>query len=79
MGRERERQSEVDSTLSAEPDVGLDPMTLRSKSELKPRFGCSIDCATQMPQGPQFLRTSRGPKTKKFEKYWYRTISSESG
>ena len=31
MGRrEKERESEADSTLSTEPNVGLDPMTARS-------------------------------------------------
>lgn len=29
-GRERERASEADSALNAEPDAGLDPTTLRS-------------------------------------------------
>ena len=29
-GTQRERESEADSALSAEPKVGLDPTTLRS-------------------------------------------------
>ena len=30
VGVQKEREFEADSTLSAEPDVGLDPTTLRS-------------------------------------------------
>ena len=41
--RERERESQADSALSTEPDLGLNLMTLRSQSELKPRVGCSTD------------------------------------
>ena len=49
--RERERESEADFILSAEPNVGLDLMTLRSPPEWKPRVGCLTNCATQVPQG----------------------------
>jgi len=45
---EGERESQADSTLSAEPDVGLDLMTLRSWPELKSRVGRSTDWATQV-------------------------------
>lgn len=38
MGRERE--SQVDSALSVEHDMGLDLMTLRSWPELKSRVEC---------------------------------------
>ena len=34
-----ERESEGDSMLSSEPDVGLNLMTLRSQPESKPRVG----------------------------------------
>jgi len=37
--RERERESQADSALSTEPDAGLDPTTLRSFPERKPRVG----------------------------------------
>ena len=38
--RERERELEADSGLNAEPDTGLDPRTLRSQPEPKPRVKC---------------------------------------
>ena len=41
--RERERESYAGSTLSMEPDAGLDPMTLGSWPELKSRVGHSND------------------------------------
>jgi len=36
-GAEGERESQADSPLSSEPDTGLDPITLRSEPEPKPR------------------------------------------
>ena len=36
--RDRERESQADSTPSGESNMGLDPMTPRSCPELKPRF-----------------------------------------
>ena len=51
-GREgqRERESQADSLLRAEPDVGLHPMTLRPSAELKSPVRCLTDQATQVPQ-----------------------------
>ena len=43
-------EGQVDSTLSMEPDTGIDLRTLRSWPEVKPRVGCFTDRATQMPQ-----------------------------
>lgn len=43
---EGERQSQADSSLRVEPDTGLDPMTLTSRPEPKPRVGCSTDQVT---------------------------------
>ena len=40
---QRERESQAGFTLSAEPDAGLDPTTLRSRPELKSRVGYSTD------------------------------------
>jgi len=39
----RERESEADSALSAEPHAGLDPTIVRSQPELKPRAARSTD------------------------------------
>ena len=47
--RRRERESQADSMLSAEPKVRLDPRTTRSQPELKPRVRHLIDCTTQAP------------------------------
>ena len=48
VGTKGERENlEADSKLSVEPDTGLDPRTLRSRSEPKSRAGCSTDRATQ--------------------------------
>ena len=44
--REREKVSQEDSTLSDEPDMGLDFMTLRSWPELKPRVRGSTTSAS---------------------------------
>lgn len=47
-------ESQADSTLSAEPDVGLNLMTLgpqpdlKPRPELKPRVGHLIDCAPSL-------------------------------
>ena len=46
MGRgdgERERESQADSMLGAEPHVGLNLVTLRSRPKLKPRVRCLTD------------------------------------
>ena len=44
------RETQADSALSTEPDVGLDLMTPRSLPEPKPRVGRLTNCATQVPQ-----------------------------
>jgi len=46
---ERERETQADAVLSAEPDAGLDLTTLRSGPEPKLRVGRLTDCATQVP------------------------------
>ena len=38
-GEEGERKSQADPPPSAEPDVGIDLMTVRSRDELKSRVG----------------------------------------
>ena len=48
--REKERESQATSTLSAEPDTGLNPTILRSQPEPKSRVGCSTNWATQAPR-----------------------------
>ena len=48
--REKERESQADSTLSMEPDVGLDLTTLRSGPEPRTSSGLLTSCATQVPQ-----------------------------
>ena len=48
-GRERERDPQADSLLSAEPHTGLHPRALRSWPEPEPRIGCSTNWATQAP------------------------------
>ena len=47
--RGRERASSASSTLSTEPDMGLDPTTLGSWPEPKSRVECSFDWALQVP------------------------------
>jgi len=42
-GRGRRKESQADPTWNAEPDAGLDPMTLRSQRQGKPRVGCLTD------------------------------------
>ena len=42
---EGERESQADSALSRDPDVGLGPTTLRSRPELKPRVRHVTDWA----------------------------------
>ena len=49
-GRAEDIESQADSMLNVEPDMSLDPRTLRSQPEPKPRVGHSTDCATQVPQ-----------------------------
>ena len=48
--RERERESQANSEMSIEPDLGLGITNLRSWPELKPRVGCLTDWATKEPQ-----------------------------
>ena len=48
-GGSRGRENPKQTALSAEPDAGLHPTTLRSQSELKSRIGCLTDWATQVP------------------------------
>ena len=38
--REKERESQADTTPSTEPDVGIDLMTLGSQPELQSRVRC---------------------------------------
>ena len=52
-GRQRERE-EAGSLLSREPDVRLDPRTLRSWPELKAE--ALTHCATQVPRRSTFLK-----------------------
>ena len=42
-GREREGESQADSMLRAEPDVGPNPTTPRPGPELKPRVRCPLN------------------------------------
>ena len=42
-------EGEADSELRAESNSGLNPRTLRSPPEQKPRVGCLTDCAAQVP------------------------------
>ena len=53
---EKERWSQADSVLSAEPDVGLDLVTLRSPPELKPRVRHLTNCTTQVPPKTALLK-----------------------
>ena len=46
-GAEEERESQADSTLSVEPDMGLQHVTLRSWPQLKSRARCLTNWATQ--------------------------------
>ena len=41
--REREKENPKQTVLGAEPDAGLDPLTLRAGPELKPRVRRSTD------------------------------------
>ena len=47
--RKRERESQAGPTLSVEPHVGPDPITLGSWPKWKSRVRCSNDWATQAP------------------------------
>lgn len=49
-GVEEEGECQADPTLSAEPDVRLDPVTLRSRPEPKSRAGLLTDGATPVPE-----------------------------
>lgn len=51
-----EERIQAVSMLSAEPHMGLDPMTLRLSPELKTRVRCSTNCSTQVPQYCSFLK-----------------------
>ena len=53
--RVRGRESQADSTLSMEPNAGLD-ITLKSGPEPKPRVRGLTDYATQVPLIEQFLK-----------------------
>lgn len=56
--REKETESQADSTLSMESYAGLILMTPRSRPEQKPRFWHPTNCANQAPPGaptPVFL------------------------
>ena len=55
--REREGESQADSLLSVETDVGLDLMSLRSGSELKLRVGGLTNCTTQAPSPKIFIKS----------------------
>jgi len=44
---EGQRESQTDSTLSGEPDAGLDPMTQRTQPQQKSEVRCLTNCATQ--------------------------------
>ena len=56
--KETERESQANSTLSTEPNVGLDPTTLRSWYEPKIKSGPSTNCATQEPHNRTILNLS---------------------
>ena len=45
----RERESQADSSLSVQPDLGLNPMTLGSWPVPKSRVGCLTNWAIQCP------------------------------
>lgn len=47
--RKKQRDSQAESELSSEPDVGLDPMMLRLRPEPKPSVWRLTDLATQTP------------------------------
>ena len=49
VGGGEEGESQVDSMPSREPNMGLNPITLRSGPELKSRVGRSTCCATLAP------------------------------
>ena len=51
---ERETESQADSALSTEPDVGLDLMTLRSRPEPKARVRC-LTVPPKCPNPQNFL------------------------
>jgi len=53
-GEGKERESEADSMLSAEPNAGLDPTTPRPQPDPKPSVRRSTVCATQASQSHIF-------------------------
>ena len=55
--REWRKESAVDPALTTDPDVGLDPMTVRSWPELEPRVWGLTDWATQAPLRKMFANT----------------------
>ena len=55
----REKEFSADSALNMEPHTSLDPQTLRSQPEWKPRVCCPTNCATQVPQVFSILLTTR--------------------
>ena len=50
-----EREGQANWTLSTEPCMVLDLITLRSCPEPEPRVGCLPDWATQVPQVEVYL------------------------
>lgn len=48
--RKREKESQADATLWAEPHAGLNLMALRSLPKLKSRVSRLYDCTTHLPQ-----------------------------
>ena len=54
-----EGEGQADSMLSAEPNVGLDPTTLRSWTEPKSREGHLANWVTQAPQKQKISWNSR--------------------
>ena len=58
-GRGRGRESQAGSTLSEEPDTDLDPTTMRSWPEPKPRVRRLTDWATQVPHKYWLLDTKQ--------------------
>lgn len=57
--RERGKKSQEDSLVSALPNMALDPMTLRSRPEPKPRAGHLTSGDTLVPLGLHFKNTGK--------------------
>lgn len=51
-----ERESPADPMPSTEPDMGPNPMTLRTRLELTPRVRHSTNYTIQAPQASTFLK-----------------------